>query len=184
MRWSKCTLIAVTSDHGESMNDHGMGYKHGFEVWEPLMRVPLLIHGPGLAAHRVPVKRSAVDIVPTVLDLMRVPPPGPGELSGQSLVADLVTKPGEAFEERDVYLDMPEGPFTHMRRGIIHGETPGLKLIHFGGRQFQLYDLAADPGETLDIAGDPARFEPVLQAFSTKRQSVTEIYVAPEGALP
>jgi choline-sulfatase len=181
--WADRTLIAVTSDHGESMNDHGMGYKHGFEVWEPLMRVPLLVHGPGLAAHRVPVKRSAVDIVPTLLDLLGIAQPGPGELSGESMIDDL-EKPEGPYAERDVYLDMPEGPFTHMRRGIIHGETPGLKLIHFGGRQFQLYDLAADPGETLDIAGDPARFEPVLQAFSTKRQSVTEIYVAPEGALP
>ena len=181
--WAGRTIIVVTSDHGESMNDHGMGYKHGFELWEPLVRVPLLIRGAGLQPHRVPVKRSAIDLVPTLLDLMGVAQPGPGELSGQSMMSDLAEPPA-AYGERDVYLDMPEGPFTHMRRGIIHGRSPGLKLIHFGGRQFQLYDLASDPGELVDIAGDTERIEPMVQAFSEKRQTVAEIFVAPEGALP
>jgi arylsulfatase A-like enzyme len=180
--WASRTAIVVTSDHGESMNDHGMGYKHGFEIWEPLVRVPLLIRAPGLEPHRVPVKRSAIDIVPTLLDLMAIAPPGPGELSGVSLADDLA-QPHDAYDERDVYLDMPEGPFTHMRRGIIHGKTPGLKLIHFGGRQYQLYDLAADPGEMVDLAGDAELLDPMVKAFSEKRQSVSEIYVAPEGAL-
>ncbi len=181
--WANRTAIVVTSDHGESMNDHGMGYKHGFEIWEPLVRVPLLIRAPNLEAHRVPVKRSAVDIVPTLLDLMSIEQPPPGELSGVSMADDLA-KPLDAYAERDVYLDMPEGPFTHMRRGIIHGKTPGLKLIHFGGRQYQLYDLGADPGEMVDLAGDPERLEPMVQALTEKRQAVNEIYVAPEGMLP
>jgi arylsulfatase A-like enzyme len=131
----------------------------------------------------VPVKRSAIDLVPTLLDLMGVAQPGRGELSGESMMNDLA-KPLAVYAERDVYLDMPEGPFTHMRRGIIHGTSPGLKLIHFGGRQFQLYDLASDPGELVDIAGDAERLEPMVQAFSEKRQTVAEIFVAPEGALP
>jgi choline-sulfatase len=181
--WAGRTIIVVTSDHGESMNDHGMGYKHGFEIWEPLVRVPLLIRGPGLQPHRVPVKRSAVDIVPTLLDLMGIAQPPEGELSGESLVDDLAKPVGE-YVERDVYLDMPEGPFTHMRRGLIHGKTPGLKLIAFGGRQYQLYDLATDPGELVDIANDGDRLDPMVQAMSAKRETVSEIYVAPEGALP
>jgi arylsulfatase A-like enzyme len=60
----------------------------------------------------------------------------------------------------------------------------GMKLIHLGGRQYQLYDLASDPGEMVDIVDDAGRLEPMLQAFAAKRQSVSEIYVAPEGALP
>jgi arylsulfatase len=132
----------------------------------------------------VPVKRSTVDLVPTLLDLMGIAEPPSGELAGESLADDLEMKPSRAYRERDVYLDMPEGPFTHMRRAIIHGETPGLKLIHFGGRQYQLYDLATDPGENHDLAGDPDRLQPMVEALSAKRQTVREIYVAPEGALP
>jgi len=87
------------------MNEHGMGFQHGFEVWEPLVRVPLVIRVPGAAPHHVPVKRSVIDLVPTLLDLMRVPQPPAGELSGQSLAPD-VTAPEGPYDERDVYIDM------------------------------------------------------------------------------
>jgi arylsulfatase A-like enzyme len=175
--WWRDTVVVVTSDHGEAMNEHGIPYQHGHEIWEPLMRVPLVFYVPGLRPHHVPVKRSAVDIVPTLLDLMRIPAPPPGELSGQSLMPDFLAAPGDSYAERDVYLDMPDGPFTRMRRGIIHGETPGLKLIHFGGRQYQLYDLAKDPDERDDLAGDPAMLAPMVALLQAKRATLKEIEV-------
>ncbi len=175
--WGSDTVIALTSDHGEAMNEHSMGFQHGFEIWEPLVRVPLLIRVPGTRPHRVPVKRSVVDLVPTLLDLMRVSQPAPGELSGRSMMADVMAKPGEAYEERDVYIDMPDGPYTHMRRGIIHGATPGMKLIHLGGRQYQLYDLSRDPGESEDLARDPGKLGPMVDALQAKRAALREVYV-------
>jgi arylsulfatase A-like enzyme len=178
--WGKDTIIALTSDHGEAMGEHGISFQHGHEIWEPLVRVPLLIRVPGVAPRRVPVKRSVVDLVPTLLDLMRIAPPPAGELSGQSLAPDLQPPDGGGFEERDVYLDMPDGPFTHMRRAIIVGTTPGMKLIHLGGRQYQLYDLARDPDEKEDLSGDPKLLEPMVQAFQSKRASLKEIYVEPD----
>jgi arylsulfatase A-like enzyme len=175
--WWKDTVVVVTSDHGEALGEHGLNFQHGFEIWEPLVRIPLLVHAPRLPAHHVPVKRSIIDLVPTVLDLMRLPRPPPGELSGQSLAADLLGKPGGAFEERDVYLDMPDGPFTHLRRGILHGTTPGMKLIHLGGKQYQLYDLANDPGEHEDLSGDAAKLGPMIDALQAKRATLREISV-------
>jgi arylsulfatase A-like enzyme len=179
--WGKDTIVAMTSDHGEAMNEHGIAFQHGFEIWEPLMRVPLLFCVPGLAPHHVPVKRSVIDLVPTLLDLMRVPQPDAGELSGETLMADLAGQSGDAFEERDVYLDMPEGPYTHMRRGILHGPTPGMKLIHFGGRQYQLYDLEKDPGEAEDLARDATKLGPMVDALQAKRATLKEIYVKPDA---
>lgn len=181
--WWNDTVVVVTSDHGEAMNEHGIAFQHGFEIWEPLMRVPLVIRVPGLLPHAVPVKRSVIDLVPTLLDLMRIQPSGRAELSGESMMRDLTNKPGEPFEERDVYLDMPDGPYTHMRRGIIHGTTPGMKLVHFGGRQYQLYDLATDPTEQEDLANDPARLGPMIQVMQMKRASLHEIYVKPDVIL-
>ena len=177
--WWKDTVVVVTSDHGEALAEHGINYQHGWEVWEPLMRIPLVMRVPGVAPHRVPLKRSAVDIVPTVLDAMRVPAPAPGELSGKSLAVDLAGKTSDAsaYEERDVYLDMPDGPYTHLRRGILHGPTPGMKLIHFGGRQYQLYDLTTDPAEREDLSGDPAKLQPMLEALQAKRAELHEINV-------
>ena len=182
--WWKDTVVVVTSDHGEALGEHGINSQHGWEIWEPLMRIPLVFYVPGMTPHHVPVKRSAVDIVPTVLDLMRVERPAPGELSGQSLLADIAAKPGDSFEERDVYLDMPDGPYTHLRRGIIHGPTPGMKLIHLGGKQYQVYDLAADPDEREDLAGDVEKLRPLVDALQAKRATLHEINVkadAPAG---
>ena len=173
--WWKRTLVVMTSDHGEAFNDHGIMFQHGWEIWEPLMHVPLMIYVPGLMPHHVPVNRSVIDLVPTLLDLMRVPHEQEGDLSGRSLSADLLAKPGDSFEERDVYLDMPDGPYTRMRRGIVHGPTPGMKLIHFGGTQYQLYDLASDPDEHNDLAGDPDKLRPMLEVFRAKRATVKEI---------
>jgi arylsulfatase A-like enzyme len=183
-RWWKDTIVVVTSDHGEALNEHGISYQHGWEIWEPLMRVPVVFYVPGLAAHHVPVKRSAIDLVPTLLDLMRVAPPPPGELSGQSLLPDLMAKGGDRYEERDVYFDMPDGPYTRMRRGIIHGETPGMKLIHFGGRQYQVYDLANDPGERDDLSGDPTKLAPMIEALQAKRAALKEIEVKADTPPP
>jgi len=174
--WGARTAIVVTADHGEAFNDHNMSW-HGGELWESLVRVPLLVVVPGTKPHHVAVKRSHIDLTPTILDLFKLPRPGPGELSGESMAGDLLAPEGAALPERDVYLDMPIGPYTAMRRGIIHGETPGMKLLHFGGNLYNLYDLAKDPGETTDLAGDRSRFEPVFEAFQAKRARLKEIEV-------
>jgi choline-sulfatase len=179
--WGKDTIIAMTSDHGEAMGEHGIAFQHGHELWEPLVRIPLFFKVPGLGARRVPVKRSVVDLVPTLLDLMRVPQPPPGELSGESLASDFALSAGQAYEERDVYIDMPDGPFTHMRRAFIHGTTPGMKIIHLGGKQYQLYDLERDPDESEDLSSDAIRLEPMVTALAAKRSSLKEIFVKPDA---
>jgi arylsulfatase A-like enzyme len=178
--WWKDTVIALTSDHGEAMNEHGISYQHGWEIWEPLMRVPLVLYVPGVRPHHVPLKRSTIDLVPTLLDLLGIAPPPAGELSGQSMLPDLLARGDQPLDERDVYLDMPDGPYTRMRRGIIHGETPGMKLIHFGGRQYQLYDLAKDPDERDDLSDDPTRLSPMVEALQAKRATLKEIEVKAE----
>ncbi|HET7540755.1 MAG TPA: sulfatase-like hydrolase/transferase, partial [Polyangiaceae bacterium] len=104
------TAIIVTSDHGEAFGEHGM-IRHGFELWEELVRVPLIVRVPGVAARHVRARRSAIDLAPTILDLCGVAPPAPSAtdfLSGTSLVPDLS---GAAEPpERPVFIDMAAGP--------------------------------------------------------------------------
>ncbi len=138
--WGAKTAIVVTADHGEAFDEHGMNW-HGVDLWEPLVRVPLIAYVPGMKPHRIAEKRSLIDLVPTLLDVMGLPQPAPGELSGQSNSA-AIALPEEPVDERDVYIDMPAGPQVSQHRAFIHGDTPGLKLMAEGGPLYLLFDLS------------------------------------------
>ena len=177
--WGRQTAIVVTADHGEAFDEHGMSF-HGVDLWEPLVRVPFVVYVPGVKPHRIMRKRSLIDTVPTVLDLMGIPQPPSGELSGESNAGVILT-PDEVPPERDVYLDMPYGPRVSQHRAIIHGPSPGLKLMAPGGRIYQLYDLDRDPGEENDLAvgRDRSLLQQTIAAFDEKRASLRELRVDP-----
>jgi arylsulfatase A-like enzyme len=152
--WGNKTVVVITSDHGEAFGEHKL-YRHGFEVWEELVRVPLVVHVPGAPPSRVAARRSAIDLVPTTLELMGVAlPPAAAQpadsdfLSGASLLPDVFPAAGAAPAERDVFVDMPAGPYNDARRALIHGD---MKLIISNETRFELYDLAADPGESKNL---------------------------------
>ena len=110
--------------------------------------------------------------------------PAEGELSGESMIDDVMAPPEadgtpHVFEERDVYIDMPAGPFTGMRHAFIHGTTPGMKLVHLESGEFQLFDLAADPDEKEDLSSDKAKLAEMVGLFQAKRGSLKEIEVKP-----
>jgi arylsulfatase A-like enzyme len=171
--WGKKTAIIVTSDHGEAFGEHKM-WRHGFELWEELVRVPLIIYVPGVAPGRIAARRSAIDLVPTVLELMGVPPPSGADndfISGTSFLGDLFD-PANA-EPRDILIDMPDGPYNDARRAFIRGD---LKLVVSNGTRSELYDLAKDPGETTSIweKGSPeaAQIEPFYALAKSRLKEV------------
>jgi arylsulfatase A-like enzyme len=170
--WANETAIILTADHGEAFGEHNH-WGHGRELWEPLVHVPLLVFVPGIAPRHIHAKRSHIDIVPTVLELMGIP--RVADLHGTSLLADTNGAPDGA-EERDVYIDMPEGPFNEMRRAVITGPSPGVKLIDFGAGRYELYDLAADPLETTNLARqEPARVAESKEAMTRVRAGLKEL---------
>lgn len=172
--WAAETAIVLTADHGEAFGERGH-WKHGRELWEPLVRVPLIVFAPGVPARRVASKRSHIDVVPTILDLMGLSAEE-GELRGKSLLDDAFT---EHPEERDVYMDMPEGPYNERRRALITGPSPGMKLIEFGEGRYELFDLAEDPEEKENLAGDRERRQAALDAMSRLREGLSEVPAPP-----
>ncbi len=74
------TLIVFTSDHGEEFGEHG-GYLHSRTLYNELLRVPLVIWGPGVASgKRVEEMTHSVDLFPTVINLLDLPElPSQGE---------------------------------------------------------------------------------------------------------
>jgi arylsulfatase A-like enzyme len=63
------TLVVLTSDHGESLGEHDYYFDHGENVYDPSMRIPFVVAGPGTAAAcRSDALASTLDLMPTVLD--------------------------------------------------------------------------------------------------------------------
>ncbi len=175
--WAEETAIVVTADHGEAFYEHGMMF-HGSEIWNELVHVPLLIYVPGAKPRRVPVKRSHIDVAPTLIDLMHIPPSE--EMHGRTLLDDVFLPEQGEHEERDVLVDMPAGPYNGIRRAIVTGPSPGMKLIHFGGAQYQLYDLASDPEEKKDLSNDKAKRTESIGSLNAARAQLKEIAVKPK----
>jgi choline-sulfatase len=178
--WAEDTAIVLTADHGEAFSDHGMNW-HGMEIWESLIRVPLVVYIPGAKPRRVPVKRSHIDLAPTLNELLGGPPDEEGQMDGTSLLADVYLPDGEEHEERDVFVDMPAGPYNGIRRAVITGPTPGMKLINQGGNAYQLFDLASDPKEARDLATDKEKLAPVLEHMQAIRARLKEVDVKPDA---
>jgi choline-sulfatase len=176
--WGKRTAILVTSDHGEAFGEHKM-WRHGTELWEELIHVPFILHVPGAAPAHVAARRSAIDLVPTILELMGVAPPsGPGAndfIDGVSLLPDAFLGPGAQAETRDVFVDMPDGPFNDPRRALFHGD---LKLTVSNGVSFELYDLAKDPEERQNLWEDdgPAAKE-IAALYAAQKARLHEVRV-------
>lgn len=175
--WGADTAIVVTADHGEAFGEHGMAW-HGREVWEPLVRVPLVVYVPGAEPRRVAEKRSHIDVAPTILELAGVPlPEERGELQGTSLLEDVFAAKDAELEERDVLVDMPKGPFNDPRRAIITGKSPGMKLVHFGALYYNLFDLAEDPNEKNDLSKDKERVKAINARIEALRGRMKEFAV-------
>jgi choline-sulfatase len=164
------TSIMVTSDHGEAFGEHKM-WRHGVELWEVLVRVPLVVHVPGIAPKRVSERRSLIDLVPTIVDIMALPKPsGSGDdfVSGTSLINDMLGTPAA----RPILVDMPGGPYNESRRAFIKDD---LKLVISGGKKKELYDLAADPKETKNVWSK--RKAEIEAHYALAKKSLKEIEV-------
>jgi choline-sulfatase len=145
--WSR-TAVIITGDHGEAFGEHGQ-YRHAFEIWDNLVRVPLVIYVPASHPQRITERRSHIDLAPTIMELMGQPPLQ--QFLGKSLVPELrgIAKP----ESREpIVLELTEDSNNPQRRAIISGHY---KLTVRGrGAAYFLYDLSNDPGETKNVAGE------------------------------
>ena len=79
------TLVLLASDHGESLGEHDYFFDHGENLFDPSLRIPLVLAGPGIErGRRSSELASTLDIVPTLLDALKVS--YPPDLAGVSLL--------------------------------------------------------------------------------------------------
>ena len=169
-------LIVVVGDHGEGLGEHHED-THGIFLYDSTTHVPLIMKMPaqGNAGKVVEAQVRTTDILPTVTDLLHVPPPA--QLDGESLKPYLdssETRDRVALGETDYPLRFGWAPLRSVR-------SEGFKFIE--APRPELYDLHADPKELAN------HYEPsnaTAQKFrgmlaELRAQSITPPSASPAG---
>ncbi|MFC7404253.1 sulfatase-like hydrolase/transferase [Georgenia alba] len=174
------TIVVFVSDHGDYVGDYGLQRK-GAGMSDALMRIPLGIAGPGVAAQRREELVSIVDLLPTLCELLdQSLPPG---VQGRSLAPLLAGENAPAEEFDSILGELGYGGVSYDEhdRPPLHFPYEGRtfdelnSVTHSGGERMvvsgryklvvddrgaeALYDLQADPAEHVDLAQDPAHRE-------------------------
>ena len=155
------SLLVVLSDHGEEFLEHG-GVLHGHSQYQELVRIPLVLRGPGLpAGARIDEPASLLDVLPTALGLLGIPAPAP--LDGIDLRL-LWTSPEQTrpprllFYEADVTFPPPAPGIVP--QGTHRAVREGRLKFHYdlAAERAGLFDLSVDPREQVDrIAAEPQK---------------------------
>ena len=155
------TMIVLTSDHGETLGEHGQ-HGHVFGLWEPVIRVPLIVYMPGLAPGRSAERVELVDVLPTAARVFsfdaedtygRLLPLYPGFLGPEE----------EPSGERSTYAEtwFAETRVSMVRRGqwklIATKRTDGTQKA-------ALYNLVSDGQELKDVAAQHPKTVEQLRA--------------------
>lgn len=157
------TIVIVTSDHGDMLGERGLWFK--MAPFEASIRVPLIVHCPRrFEAARVPGPVSLLDLAATLTVLAG----GQAEeVDGVSLAPALE---GGAVPVRDV-------PVEYLAEGVRAPQVTlvrgALKLVRSLGEPDLVYDVAADPAELVDLAGDPEADE--LRDAASARWNLEEL---------
>lgn len=136
------TLVLVTSDHGEEFLEHG-SWEHQKTLYEEVVRVPMILRGPGVPVRREAAQAGSIDVAPTILEWAGLQIPA--SMQGRSLLRPPAAR--DAYGETDHTAD-------GTRKLFLRGGQGRWKAVLSLQRESgvvageEWYDLAADPGES------------------------------------
>nr|MCH9672217.1 sulfatase-like hydrolase/transferase [Gammaproteobacteria bacterium] len=158
------TRVIYTSDHGDNVGARGLWGKSN--LYQESVSVPMLVAGPGVEATRCTTPVSLVDLFPTILDAVGIDPtPAMDDRPGASLFS-LASEP-----------DAPERAVLSEYHAV--GSTDGAFMLrkgrwkyhHYVGYAPELFDLAEDPEEMVDLAAMPA-YADVLERMDNELRAI------------
>ncbi|PKN56999.1 MAG: hypothetical protein CVU56_13250 [Deltaproteobacteria bacterium HGW-Deltaproteobacteria-14] len=186
------TLVILTADHAETMHsahacfspklEMHCEYNHGVSLYAEELHVPLAFALPGraLAGQVVPTAVSHVDLAPTVLELVGLPPAlrhtgfslGP-VLAGAPAPARAVYSEGRyaaAVQVGDLRL------IVHSREDDIRPRARVGRFTEGAAPLYELFDLAVDPDETDNLAlTADSRLDGMLTDLDAVRESLAAL---------
>jgi choline-sulfatase len=145
---AESTLVVFSSDHGDNQGVRGLWNKS--MLYRESTEVPLILAGPGVPAGRVcSTLVNLVDIAPTVLDAANVP--APADWPGRSLLK-IASEPDDptrvGFSEYHAVGSASAAYLVRQDNWSYH---------HYVGFAPELFDLASDPGQAVNLAADTAK---------------------------
>jgi arylsulfatase A-like enzyme/Tfp pilus assembly protein PilF len=144
------TMIIITSDHGEMLGQHGEGF-HGYFLYQPAIRVPLIFKLPQLSKHkRITSTVGLVDIVPTVCSVLDIELSTP--VQGHDL-SPCFRSDWLPPSDRHLFCQSLE-PTKYNASSLLGVVTDRYKYIKT--TRSELYDLIEDPDELNNIAVEQA----------------------------
>ncbi len=145
--WFDDALIVITSDHGESFGEHGV-VGHGKDVWDPLIRVPLVVKAPG---QQQPARNeetiSLLHIPGLIYTALGWPVP---EAFARHWPPTGAISEAHFISGKELKRSWGK-PFDNIRHASISGQH---KLIADSLGGHRLFDLAEDRAELVDLAAD------------------------------
>jgi arylsulfatase A-like enzyme len=151
------TLVAFTSDHGESLDQHNSLFDHGDFLYDASLHIPLILSGPGVPrGKRVACQVSGIDLAPTLRALTGLSPLQNPAGAGQNLAPfaeDCIDRPVHSATVAARHVAAP--PLDHaLRLPVDYGDEAGVrmsKFIQHGAGGEHLFDLVVDPEEELNV---------------------------------
>jgi len=170
------TVIALVSDHGDTMGRHRFMSKD-FAFYKPAVRIPMIFRAPGRKGGIVnadPV--SGIDVFPTLCDLMGLPKPV--GIAGQSLVARWEGKENQPDRPIFAAQGLPRKNRAVMLR------TPSYKYARYDDGGSELYDLKRDPNELENMVEQDCESSSNFACRSTRGNSNILTGLDAKGYLP
>jgi arylsulfatase len=147
------SVVIFTSDHGDTLGDHGQSQK--WTMYEQVVRVPLVVWGPGLVpeGRRVHQLIQHMDLAPTVLEWADVSVPEYMQAQSLRKLIDDELAPGREF----VFTELGPDNVIEQIKFMTMVRSKDWKLVHFlGSSDGQLFDLSSDPHEEHNLWHAPA----------------------------